>query len=267
MSTSNPLHSSSPQSLSTLLKDFQSAVDHLPFMQPVGVLAISQPDLLKCTETIDRLFEYCQEEGVSLDSPALRIPSFLNRSNTILSYLLFRVVDASKMPKLLSLVHHILDKGFNPNTQEHTGHTALHYAVDRKMDDVIRILLDAGAHPAPDSFPHLSRQSPVYPVHLAIEKGSLGALKLFSNDPSSFSILNHEGLSPLHLAIELGDFNTLRYCIEELGVKAPFDQQNRSLYSFARELHLSEFCAYLHDVESAQRTSQKAIDKAKIQKR
>src|ERR1700683_2223114 len=92
-------------------------------------------------------------------------------SGFIFALLLFLAADLRQAVRAgdLASTQDILATGFNPNTRDNMGATALHDAVWSGHIELVRLLLDHGADP---NIPHAEGLST--PLHYAAIKGQAG---------------------------------------------------------------------------------------------
>nr|XP_002740656.1 PREDICTED: ankyrin repeat domain-containing protein 39-like isoform X1 [Saccoglossus kowalevskii]XP_006823946.1 PREDICTED: ankyrin repeat domain-containing protein 39-like isoform X2 [Saccoglossus kowalevskii] len=97
-------------------------------------------------------------------------------------------------------VRKYLDKDGDPNVQDSSGYTALHYASRNGHEEICRLLLDKGADP------NLQTKSGVTPLHRAVYCCHVTIVKLLLNNRADPTITDDDGKSPLHKAAEKGDY-------------------------------------------------------------
>src|SRR6476620_4679866 len=114
----------------------------------------------------------------------------------------------------------ILASGFNPNTRDNMGATALHDAVWTGHVDLVRLLLDHGADP---NIPHAEGLST--PLHYAAIKGNAPIASMLIQHGADVKVADRAGSTALHLAAARGYVDVVRLLIER---KAPLDRKDRS---------------------------------------
>src|SRR3954471_9932356 len=93
----------------------------------------------------------------------------------------------------------ILATGFNPNTRDNMGATALHDAVWTGNVPLVRLLLDHGADP---NIPHAEGLST--PLHYAAIKGHAGIAVMLLDHGADIKVADRSGSTALHLAAARG---------------------------------------------------------------
>ena len=107
----------------------------------------------------------------------------------------------------------ILASGFNPNTRDNMGATALHDAVWSGHIELVRLLLDHGADP---NIPHAEGLST--PLHYAAIKGQAAIAALLLDHGANINGVDRSGSTALHLAAARGYIDVVRLLIAR---KAP----------------------------------------------
>src|ERR1051325_12099391 len=114
----------------------------------------------------------------------------------------------------------ILASGFNPNTRDNMGATALHDAVWSGQVELVRLLLD---HRADPNIPHVEGLST--PLHYAAIKGNAAIAAMLLDHGADLRAADRSGSTALHIAAARGDVDVVRLLIAR---KAPFDKKDRS---------------------------------------
>ena len=108
------------------------------------------------------------------------------------------------------LVQKLLTKGINPNQARKNGFTALHTAAYDGNDDIVAILLDAGARVDPRQ-----PKSGITPLHCAAAKGHASTARLLISRGANLEARRDHGRTPLHDAAGAGHIEVVRALLDE----------------------------------------------------
>jgi ankyrin repeat protein len=98
-------------------------------------------------------------------------------------------------------VRDLIDRGFDVNAPQGDGMTALHWAAEAGSEELVRILLAAGA-----GIEYETRNAAYTPLHLAAGAGSGGAaVALLEAGANAAAATSTGGATPLHLAAAAGN--------------------------------------------------------------
>ena len=143
-------------------------------------------------------------------------------SGFIFAVLLFLAADLRQavLSGDLATTQTILASGFNPNTRDERGGTALHDAVWSGKTDLVRVLLDHGADP---NIPHVEGLST--PLHYAAIMGRAGIAAMLLDHGALIKAADRSGSTALHLAAARGYVDVVKLLIAR---KAPLEMKDRS---------------------------------------
>ena len=106
---------------------------------------------------------------------------------------------------LTEAVRCLLESGANAGVQNAANMTALHKAILYGHGDIIRLLLDAGAH--------LDVKGGKFkrtPLHLAVDLKKMNLVKRLLQKGASLTVKDHRGHCPIHIAAIQGNIDILR---------------------------------------------------------
>lgn len=138
-------------------------------------------------------------------------------------------LEQAVMRKKQEIVTILLDAGADPNTSNASQRTPLHLAVDRNSPDMVAALLKAGAKPdAPDT-------NGWTPLHHAAAKNQLETAKSLIAGGANPMALSKLGGTPLHEAAASGGAEIIRLLLEHKVDPSIKSKQNVTALDIAKE--------------------------------
>uniref|UniRef100_A0A6P7H3I6 Ankyrin-3-like n=1 Tax=Diabrotica virgifera virgifera TaxID=50390 RepID=A0A6P7H3I6_DIAVI len=128
-------------------------------------------------------------------------------------------MDSSESLLMLAIDHgdyaevaRLLDNGVDIHFTESTGFSPLHKAVEKRYLEIVELLLKRNAN-VNASLNRFNQYVPP-PLHLAAVCGRLDVLTLLIAYGASLETKSMDGLLPIHIAAQKGNFNIVKYFVE-----------------------------------------------------
>jgi ankyrin repeat protein len=128
------------------------------------------------------------------------------------------------------IVKKLIEKKVNLNEQDNDGYTALVYAANNSSNEILKLLLEAGANKA-----LVDPQYKATPLLTAVSNGNLEGCKLLLEAGASVNTCNKYYLSPLEVAASNGFVDIAKLLVKYDADVKHEDINNRSAIDYAKE--------------------------------
>ena len=139
----------------------------------------------------------------------------------------------------LSRIKQLLDKGFDINSTDSSGYTALHYAARNNHVDLVRFLISNGA-----CVNCSTRAGGDTPLHRAVYMGNLEIVQCLVGNGASILLQNNDGQICLHKACQRNHTGIVKFLLtSEPKAKLVIDNKSKLPVDYCTERSVKELFA------------------------
>lgn len=138
-------------------------------------------------------------------------------------------------------------EGINFSSKYYHGKTLLHYAIEYRLNCLIKPLIKSGCNPNICDDRYLS------PLHLAVIKKNAKAIKILVKNGADINITGEFEQTPLHLATTYGNLKFMKLLINNKADIMQVDEKNLSVLDYANDEKNLKIIEYLNKKSNMQK--------------